>query len=95
MSQSLLPGISVSEFGGDEDFYETPRWAVELLLPKLPQRDHRWGILEPCAGRGAILDVAIYALEPACVAAVELHRERFEMTRQENRAHAQVRGRLR
>lgn len=78
MTSLVLPGINVSEFGGDEDFYETPRWATELLMPKIPERLDRWSILEPCAGRGAILDVAIEVLQPQCVAAVELHRGRFE-----------------
>lgn len=45
------------------DFYETPRWAVELVLPMLPQ-DPSVVLLEPSAGRGALLDVVVPHLTP-------------------------------
>ncbi len=53
-----------SDFGGEHDFYETPAYAVEVLLPLLrrPLREDgqtRWHVIEPCAGRGAILDVVV------------------------------------
>lgn len=34
------------------DFYETPAWCVRALIPHLPAA--AW-VLDPCAGRGAIL----------------------------------------
>lgn len=37
------------------DFYETPAWAVDVLVPHLPNL-WRGPVLDPCAGRGAILD---------------------------------------
>ena len=53
------------------DFYETPSWCVEKLLPYLPASG---GVLDPCAGRGAILDAAAslgspsigYDIDPNC-----------------------------
>ncbi len=45
-----------SDFGDNLDFWETPKWAVELLLPLLP-KEEQWSVLEPAAGRGAILEV--------------------------------------
>jgi len=75
-----LPGVSVSAWGGEDDFFETGREPLELLLPKLPRRlfTGRWALLEPCAGRGAILDVMIPAIKPVRTGAVEINRERFE-----------------
>lgn len=84
MSQSRLfsdPTL-YSDVGDENDFYETPAWAVEAVLPLLPQEE-RWVLLEPAAGRGAILDVAIPYLRrenPWAVKgawAVELHEGRF------------------
>ena len=37
------------------DFYETPSWCVEAILPHLPRF---LPILDPCAGKGAILKAA-------------------------------------
>ena len=34
------------------DFYETPSWCVEAILPHLPKYQT---VLDPCAGQGAIL----------------------------------------
>jgi hypothetical protein len=38
------------------DFYETPAWATAAVVPYLPDLG-RVSVLDPCAGRGAILDV--------------------------------------
>jgi hypothetical protein len=35
------------------DFYETPEWVTEAILPHVPACTR---IVDPCAGRGAILD---------------------------------------
>lgn len=42
-----------------DDFYETPAWATRLLLPKLSSiwDSKNPAVLDPFAGRGAILDV--------------------------------------
>lgn len=75
----LFEGARLSAWGDELDFYETPAWAVQALLPHIPERDQRWAILEPAAGRGAILDVLRDSwIQPCTVAAYELHRERFE-----------------
>jgi predicted RNA methylase len=78
-SQLRLIDEPASNFGDELDFYETPARAVEVILPHLPLLRHRWGVLEPAAGRGAILDVLWNSeLQPRCVAAVELHLGRFQ-----------------
>lgn len=68
---SLGDEFSPTEFGGDEDFYETPPEATRLVLPYLPQRP--WArIVEPCAGRGAIVrELRVSGLKTPC-SAVEL-----------------------
>lgn len=76
--QLAMPGLEPVAYGGEHDFYETPHWAVELVLPKLPLHRHRWHVLEPAAGRGAILDVVVPAVGPSCVAAVEVDAVRFQ-----------------
>ena len=38
-----------------DDFYETPSWCVEAILPHIPDRVHH--IFEPSAGKGAFLAV--------------------------------------
>jgi len=38
-----------------DDFYETPGWCTELILPKLW---NIYSVLDPCCGKGAILDIA-------------------------------------
>lgn len=42
-------------YEASQDFYETPAWAVDVLLPFVPDL-WRAPVLDPCAGRGAILD---------------------------------------
>jgi len=39
----------------ENDFYETPSWCVEAILPHLPLGGV---VLDPCAGKGAILRAA-------------------------------------
>lgn len=73
----LFEDARLSAWGDELDFYETPAWAVQAIRPFIPWRDQRWGILEPAAGRGAIID-EVMVLEPCAVAAYELHPERFE-----------------
>lgn len=75
----LFEEARLSNWGDELDFYETPTWAVEAVLDHIPCRGPRWGVLEPAAGRGAIIDVVLHGgLEPRTVAAYEVHRERFE-----------------
>ena len=73
----LFEHARLSDWGDELDFYETPKWAIEAVLPHVPERDRRWAILEPAAGRGAIID-EVMVLGPCAVAAYELHPERFE-----------------
>ena len=44
-----------ARYEATKDFYETPAWAVDAVLPYLPNL-WRASVLDPCAGRGAILD---------------------------------------
>jgi hypothetical protein len=65
-------------YGDELDFYSTPPWAVEAILPFIP-RGERWALLEPAAGTGALLDVLIPALPGIEAAwAIELHAARFK-----------------
>lgn len=73
----LFEEARLSDWGDELDFYETPKWAIQAVLPHVPERDRRWAILEPAAGRGAIID-EVMVLGPCAVAAYELHPERFE-----------------
>lgn len=73
---SLGADFALSEFGGDEDFYETPAETTRLVLPYLPQRP--WArIVEPCAGRGAIVRALREAGMKAPCSAVEAHEGRY------------------
>ena len=54
---SLGHEFRVTEDIGDElDFWETPPAAVDAVLPLLPPRARECVMLEPCAGRGAIVE---------------------------------------
>ena len=65
-----------SDMGDENDFYETPAWAVELVLPMLPQEP--CALLEPAAGRGAILDVLLPCPYVQAAWAVELDPTRHQ-----------------
>lgn len=52
-----------------DDWYETPRWCVERILPYLPRAER---ILEPAAGCGAIIGVITKAYRKAAIQCVEL-----------------------
>lgn len=75
MSQNLaLPGFEPTEFGGSDDFWPTPRYAVDAIRPHLPLHRHAWNLIEPAAGRGALLTWLLPHMgELASVTAVELH----------------------
>jgi hypothetical protein len=73
----------------ESDFYATPAWATEAILRTLPRwlnslaildhsRERAVRILEPCAGKGAIVDVLRAWYPLAEIHAVELDRKRFE-----------------
>lgn len=51
--------MSATNRGGERrknDAYETPAWAIELLLENVP-KPHR--VFDPCAGNGALLRAAL------------------------------------
>lgn len=77
MNQPNLFNETEPAFGDELDFYETPEWAVEAVLPFIPGRETPWDIIEPAAGRGALLGPFMAELEPRSVFAVELHPGRF------------------
>jgi hypothetical protein len=73
----------------ESDFYATPKWATEAILKTMPDwlnrhsildtsRERPVRILEPCAGKGAIVDVLRAWYPKAEIHAVELDRKRFE-----------------
>jgi len=65
----------------DDDFYETPAWAVRAVLKHLPRLAGR-RILEPSAGRGAIVrELIANGASPEMITAVEPNEERAEMVR--------------
>lgn len=75
MTQALLPGMPAPDFGGDLDHYQTPHWATRAVLPYIPPRVARPGgciLIEPAAGRGAILEVALPAIQPLAWSAFEI-----------------------
>jgi hypothetical protein len=55
------------------DFYETPRWAVEAILPHLPACSR---VLEPSAGTGAIAKVLAAQMPFSTITAIELDPDR-------------------
>ena len=76
MSEQLgLTGVEVPAIGDDLDFWETPAWATRAILPYIPN-DRRWSLIEPCAGRGAMIE-PLLELQPESVCAVEVHAGRF------------------
>lgn len=78
MSQAAMFSESAPTFGDDLDFYETPTWAVEAVIPFIPKRwKGQWTIIEPAAGRGALLGPLLSGLNPKSVQAIELHAGRF------------------
>jgi hypothetical protein len=61
-----------SDVRQEDDFYETPAWAVRAVLPRLPPLGGR-RILEPSAGRGAIVRVLVEAgAHPGDIVGVEI-----------------------
>ncbi len=52
------------------DFYETPSWCVEAILPHLPIGGT---VLDPCAGRGAILRACPASFD--CRMAIEINKD--------------------
>ncbi len=62
----------------EDDFYETPAWAVDAVLQRLgPPLAGKW-ILEPSAGRGAIVrGLLAYGASPYRLAACELDSARY------------------
>ncbi len=63
------------ELRNKDDFYATPAWATDALIPHLPKIAGKQ-IMEPCAGEGAIV-ARILAAEPdALIGAVELDSDR-------------------
>lgn len=61
-----------------DDFYETPGWAVETVLPFLPGTGAVCRIVDPGAGRGAITMVLRQRYPGAAVWAIEKDKERAE-----------------
>lgn len=78
MTQAAFPGMEPTEYGGDAEFWETPGWAVDAVLPLLPRRVFDGGsvLIEPTAGRGAILNAALPIVRPREWLAYELDKGR-------------------
>lgn len=52
------------------DFYETPSWCVEAIMPHLPLGG---SVLDPCAGKGAILRACADRFD--CRMAIEINKD--------------------
>lgn len=52
--------MTADRYAATRDFYETPAWAVRAIVPHLPCSR---GVLDPCAGKGAILQVLEHEAE--------------------------------
>jgi predicted RNA methylase len=56
--QSFLDETENHEYGGKLEFWATPRWAVDAIVPILKHRmlghSSRWSLLDPGCGNGAI-----------------------------------------
>jgi hypothetical protein len=76
---AILPGVELSNFGGDGDFWETPAWATLAVLQAIAPRlgPSSWHLIEMTAGRGAILDAACSYNKPHAITACELEPTRF------------------
>lgn len=58
--------------GGETDFFPTPDWVTESILPELGELKGKT-ILEPCAGDGAMVEVLIkHGADPHLITAVEI-----------------------
>ena len=62
-NQQQLSGADLPEPNPDEDYWPTPRWAVEALLPHLPMRFNEpdptpWNIVDPGCGKGELVRYA-------------------------------------
>lgn len=77
MSESMLLPDAAPEFGGDLDFWATPPSAYWPIRPYLSRAvgERRVQVLEPAAGRGGLLNLAV-ALDPMNITAVELDQQR-------------------
>lgn len=82
MPQLRLDGSTEPDGLGDEnDFWETPPWVVEALVPHLPNRGMPWNVYDPGCGRGALVTVAFFHLEIVEVHGFELHAGRAQECR--------------
>lgn len=73
MNQASFAGME-SDVGGELDHWATPAGATLAILPLLPERVRVPGgiLVEPAAGRGAILDAALPVLQPRTWSAYEI-----------------------
>jgi len=71
----MMSATNRSPRGGDaRDFFPTPKWLVEAIVPELQQRIPKTGavILEPACGDGAIVDVLRQGFPSAEIVGVDL-----------------------
>ena len=86
-TQQTLDGNSEpTEIGDENDFYETPSWAVEKLVRWLPPGPSRaidsWHVVDPGCGRGKLVVAAHqHGLPIASATGYEIHAGRAESTR--------------
>ena len=84
-NQQQLNGADLPEPAPDEDYWPTPRWAVEALIPHLPERppgSDPWNIVDPGCGKGELVRYAHEAgLEIGLAYGFELHTGRSVLAR--------------
>lgn len=83
--QATLFATDEPEGIGDElDFYETPAWCWDAIAPTVRaalDRAPRSYLIEPAAGRGALLGYVLHSIEVCAAQAIELHPKRFRQLR--------------
>jgi hypothetical protein len=65
-----------------DDFYETPTWVTRSILKRIPRPAPGAIVLDPCCGRGAILDVVKETWSDVWTIGIEIDEGRADTARQ-------------
>jgi len=81
---TLFAADEPEDIGDDLDYYETPEWCWDAVAPIVRaalDRMPRSYLIEPAAGRGALLGYVLHSVEVCAAQAIELHPKRFRQLR--------------